>query len=266
MIWFDFELMAVITPEYRRRMFADYYNWAAQQPSRVGRGPQVPRDPAAHGHPGLRAGPRGPARAVSLADRHGAGRMVQPTSATPYRSLDNMVHVLVDIVSKNGCMLLDVGPAADGTIPDQARKMLLAMGDWLAVNGEAIYGTRPWLVYGEGPTQGQGRRIQRRRDKAVHPAGHPLHHQGRRALRHRAGLARRTESSVIRRSPRTPGSVPSVSLLGHAGPLGWRQGQQGLEVTLPAEKPCEHAFTLKILGTGLRPSHPAAGGGQSGGL
>ena len=77
MIWFDFELMAVITPEYQRQMFADYYNWAASEPSRVGRGAQVPRDPPVHRHSGFRARPGGPARALSLADRHRPGRMVQ---------------------------------------------------------------------------------------------------------------------------------------------------------------------------------------------
>ena len=67
--------------------------------------------------------------------------------ATPYRPLGYMVQVLVDIVSKNGCMLLDVSPAADGTIPDQARTMLLGLGDWLKINGEAIYGTRPGRLW-----------------------------------------------------------------------------------------------------------------------
>ena len=60
MIWFDFELDAVITPEYQRRMFADYYNWAERNHRGVGRGAQVPRDPPVHGHSGLRAGPRRP--------------------------------------------------------------------------------------------------------------------------------------------------------------------------------------------------------------
>ena len=58
---------------------------------------------------------------------------------------------LVDTVSKNGNMLLNIGPMPDGTIPEKAREILLKIGKWLQVNGEAIYATRPWKVYGEGP-------------------------------------------------------------------------------------------------------------------
>ncbi len=60
---------------------------------------------------------------------------------------------MVDIVSKNGALLLNIGPKPDGTIPEQEEKILLEIGDWLLVNGEGIYGTRPWKVYGEGPTK-----------------------------------------------------------------------------------------------------------------
>jgi len=61
--------------------------------------------------------------------------------------------MLVDIVSKNGALLLNIGPDKEGVIPSQAQEILLAMGKWLAVSGDAIYGTRPWKIYGEGPTK-----------------------------------------------------------------------------------------------------------------
>jgi alpha-L-fucosidase len=65
----------------------------------------------------------------------------------------SLIEELADIMSKNGCLLLNIGPMPDGTIPDEVQKILLEMGKWLSVNGEAIYATRPWKVYGEGPTK-----------------------------------------------------------------------------------------------------------------
>ncbi len=70
-----------------------------------------------------------------------------------YRSPNQVVDMLVDIVSKNGVLLLNIGPKSDGTIPEVAQTTIKMTGEWLKVNGEGIYATRPWSVYGEGPTQ-----------------------------------------------------------------------------------------------------------------
>ena len=75
------------------------------------------------------------------------------TEGNEYRKASDLVRDLVDIVSKNGCLLLNVGPRADGIIPDEDAAILRRIGDWMAKNGEAIYGARPWRKYGEGPTQ-----------------------------------------------------------------------------------------------------------------
>lgn len=75
------------------------------------------------------------------------------TEGNQFRPAGDIIQDLVDIVSKNGCLLLNVGPKSDGTISQEDTQILTEIGDWLAVNGEAIYDTHVWKTFGEGPTQ-----------------------------------------------------------------------------------------------------------------
>ncbi len=75
------------------------------------------------------------------------------TENNQFRPAEDILCDLVDIVSKNGCLLLNVGPKADGTISQEDREILLKIGDWMKTNGEAIYETKVWRKYGEGPTK-----------------------------------------------------------------------------------------------------------------
>jgi alpha-L-fucosidase len=86
-----------------------------------------------------------------------------------YKQPTELIHELVDVVSKNGNLLLNIGPRSDGTIPEAAKKTLLEIGGWLDVNGEAIYGSRPWLLpkpnFGEGPTEVSSGSMQEKEQK-----------------------------------------------------------------------------------------------------
>lgn len=75
------------------------------------------------------------------------------TKNNDYKTAEQIICDLVDIVSKNGCLLLNIGPKADGTIPKEDRDILLKIGKWLKINGESIYDSKVWRTAGEGPTQ-----------------------------------------------------------------------------------------------------------------
>jgi alpha-L-fucosidase len=165
----------------------------------------------------------------------------------------DVLHVLIDIVSKNGVLLLNVSPMANGTIPDNQKQVLLDMGKWLDAYGESIYETRPWYTFGEGPTK--------------EPEGHFRNHQEFLKIKYSAKDARYTtredviyatllgwpgNSEIINFAAFAADSLPapldiaSVSLLGSDADLEWNLAEGGLTLTTPEEAPDQMAVVFKI--------------------
>jgi len=168
-----------------------------------------------------------------------------------YKPINELVDILVDIVSKNGCLLLNVGPRADGTFPDEVKKRLLGLGDWLKVNGDAIYGTRPWVKYGEGPTRQRGGAFSEKKNKVSYTAkdirfttrGDTLYAI---VLDH-PGNEETVITSLSNHNQIGFGKVESVSLLGSEEQIQWEQTNDGLMITVPRDYNESNALAFKII-------------------
>lgn len=165
------------------------------------------------------------------------------SSDAEWKSAEWVIHVLVDNVSKNGALQLNIPPKPDGTYDDRVVAILRGAGAWLKVNGEAIYGTRAFSVYGEGPGMGKKlsvltpldiRFTKNKAGTAVYAIvmGWPGDGANVRIASLRAG------SGVVK--------ITRVSLLGHSGVLRWTRDETALNVTLPDRRPGGIAYPIRI--------------------
>jgi len=174
-----------------------------------------------------------------------------------FRPVSWTIHMLVDIVSKNGNLLLNVVQRPDGTLDPEVEQDLTRLSDWMSVNGEGIYGTRPWLIHGEGPVRAKGGHFKE--DFAYTARDIRFTAKGDQTLYAFAlGWPEngRLEIASVARLPGVKGRISDVRLLGHRGKLKWTHDATGLHVQLPAHRPCDHAVALKITGKGLREFKP----------
>jgi len=164
-----------------------------------------------------------------------------------FKSPEFVIHQLVDIVSKNGNLLLNIGPRSDGSIPEEVQQVLLEVGAWLNVNGECIYGTRPWRTYGEGPTKVAAGSFHD--TETTHYTSEDFRFTTKAETLFVIGLAWPPNGeAVIRSLATTAGSRPvqSVSLLGSDAKPKFEQAPDGLHVTLPAQPPSKYAYVLRL--------------------
>ena len=164
-----------------------------------------------------------------------------------FKSPEFVVHQLIDIVSKNGNLLLNIGPKSDGTIPDEVQKVLLDVGAWLNVNGEAIYGTRAWRIYGEGPTRVAAGSFHDTDTAHYTPEDFRFTTKGEALYVFGLGWPKNAQA-VIHALAQETGSehVQSVALLGSDAKLQFEQNGDGLHVRLPAQAPTKYAYALRV--------------------
>lgn len=164
-----------------------------------------------------------------------------------YKAPGQIVDDLVDIVSKNGNLLLNIGPRADGTIPQEQQDLMLAVGKWLQVNGEAIYGSKCWKRFGEGETQSTKGSFTD--NKAVEYTAQDIRFttQGNDLY---AITLEWSDKDVLVKSltPEVIGNakILGVKMLGSEEEIRWQLCADGLRLYFPSEKPCDYAYTFRL--------------------
>jgi len=277
LIWFDFGL-GWLRDRYRRAMLAHYYNWAAERGREVA--VTYKKTGAGYNLPPLTAmldfemGKMNELTAYPwLTDSSidtGPGGSWSHVGNVGFKSAERLVHNLVDRVSKNGYLLLNVGPRGDGSIPRGAQEALEKLGDWLAINGEAVFGTVPWIIAEEGPTGGaasgsfnEGSELRFNSGDIRYTAkgdclyaiclGRPGDRLTLRKLRDvnvNPNATHTGTSPVVCGQSVSAQDIRQITMLGVDGPLPWAFDQDGLQIDMPERVPSDIAVALKIELTG----------------
>lgn len=168
-----------------------------------------------------------------------------------YKTVRQVVHQLIDIVSKNGNLLLSIPVRGDGSIDELEVAFLEGMAEWIKINGEAIYGTRPWKVYGEGPTQVRSGMFNENKTRFT---SEDIRFTQKNGFLYAFIMGWPEDKYVVIKTLATDSEyldgnkITDIHLLGYNGKLDWTQNEHGLRIKLPESQPCQHAVVFKIQG------------------
>jgi len=165
-----------------------------------------------------------------------------------FKTPEFIVGQLVDIVSKNGNLLLNIGPRSDGTIPGPVQQVLREVGAWLKVNGEAIYGTRPWRIYGEGPTKVVEGSFHDEDTKPYTAEDFRFMTKGSTLYAIELGWPAKGEAIVRSLAAEVAGEsrIASVELIGSESKVTFQQSVDGLHIWVPDKAPGKYAYAFRI--------------------
>lgn len=168
-----------------------------------------------------------------------------------YKTPNQVIDMLIDIVSKNGNLLLNIPVKSDGTIDPTERSIVEEIGHWMQINGESIYGTRPWVIYGEGPSTEKKNAIKAQgfnegnvklgaTDVRFNKKGNVLY----------VSLLGVPQSDIVVKALGKKGKLQAkpkkVELLGSNEKVSWYQAADGLHITQPKQSPCTEAIVYKV--------------------
>jgi alpha-L-fucosidase len=183
---------------------------------------------------------QGATRAGVVVDYKPHGYIENDTYKTPAL----IIHMLTDAVSKNGNLMLNIGPCADGRIPDEVRTTLCEIGEWLRVNGEAIYASKPWLRFGEGPTEVAGGTFQETTTRPY--TAEDFRFTMREGYLYAIQLGWPEGGGALIRSISPRMTVSQVRLLATGKIVPFTQSADGLHLMVPKTQPGAHAWVYRI--------------------
>ncbi len=163
-----------------------------------------------------------------------------------FKNAQYVITNLIDIVSKNGNLLLNIGPRADGTITDEETQTLLGTGKWLEVNGEAIYATRPWKIFGEGPTESASGSFA---DQKIPFTAKDIRFTTKGDTLYAITLGLPKEATTIKAlgTIAKNGAVAAIEMVGSNEKIKWTQKADALAIEPSKTYPAESAVVYKLL-------------------